>query len=188
MATSSAISNVICVVHFDGKNGEIKKLTEGTFAKIIDMRKRWLNLSSSYKEFTEVAKKSFEFIDESDELTELVHETCGYHLDCYRTFTNISKLERANTTLANAGRKRVSEQSIGQPEINSNARKVARTTRHSLSTLKKVKDCPSTCRSSNVLPEICLICKRPGALYITDKVFLSVSFAISFNIGYFEWK
>ena len=82
MATSRAISNVICVVHFDGKDGGIKKLTEETFAKIIDMRKRWLNLSSSYKEFTEVEKKSFEFIDESDELAELVHETCGYHLDC----------------------------------------------------------------------------------------------------------
>ena len=49
MATSSAIGNVICVVHFDGKDIEIKKLTEETFAKIIDMRKRWLNLSSSYR-------------------------------------------------------------------------------------------------------------------------------------------
>ena len=43
MATFRAVSNVMCVVHFDGKNGEIKKLTEGTFAKIIDMRKQWLN-------------------------------------------------------------------------------------------------------------------------------------------------
>ena len=57
----------------------------------------------SYKEFTEVAKKSFEFIDKSDELTEIVHETCGCHLDCYGTFTSISKLERAKTTLANVG-------------------------------------------------------------------------------------
>ena len=177
MATYRAVSDAVCVVHFDGKDGEIKKLTEGTFAKIIDMRKQWLNLSSSYREFTEVAKKSFKFIEDSDELTELVEETCGYHLDCYQTFTNISKLERAKTTLANAGRKRVSEQSIGQPEINPNAGKVARTTRHSVSTLEKVKDCPS--RSSNVLPEICLICKRPGALYITDKVCPSVSFTIS---------
>ena len=178
MATYRAVSDAVCVVHFDGKYGEIKKLTEGTFAKIIDMRKQWLNLSSSYREFTEVAKKSFKFIDDSDELTELVEETCGYHLDCYRTFTNISKLERAKTTLANAGRKRVSEQSIEQPEINPNAGKFARTTRHSVSTLEKVKDCPS--KSSNVLPEICLICKRPGALYITDKVCPSVSLNIFF--------
>ena len=89
MATYKAVSDAVCVVHFDGKDGEIKKLTETTFAKIIDMRKQWLNLSSSYREFTEVAKKSFKFIDDSDELTELVEETCGYHIDCYRTFTNI---------------------------------------------------------------------------------------------------
>ena len=49
MATYRAVSDAVCVVHFDGKDGEIKKLTEGTFAKIIDMRKQWLNLSSSYR-------------------------------------------------------------------------------------------------------------------------------------------
>ena len=53
MATFRAVSNVICVVHFDGKDGEIKKLTEGTFAKIIDMRKQWLNFSSSFDRIRE---------------------------------------------------------------------------------------------------------------------------------------
>ena len=56
MATYRAVSDAVCVVNFDGKDREIKKLTEETFAKIIDTRKQWLNLSSSYREFTEVAK------------------------------------------------------------------------------------------------------------------------------------
>ena len=165
MDTCRASSDAICIIHFDSKDGEIKKLTEGTLAKIIDMRKQWLSLSSSYREFTEVAKRSFKFIDDSDELNiTSVEETCGYHPDCYQTFTNISKLDRAKTTIANAGRKRLFEESIEQTDVNPKSGKVARTTRHSISSFHH------PCQSSNVLPEICLICKRPGALYITYKV------------------
>ena len=39
--TSRGNSEDICIIHFDGKEEEIKKLTEGTLAKIIDMRKQW---------------------------------------------------------------------------------------------------------------------------------------------------
>ena len=157
MDTSRANSEDVCIIHFDGKGGEIKKLTEGTLSKIIDMRKQWLSFSSSYRKFTEVAKKSFQFIDNSDELNvTMVEGTCGYHMDCYRTVTNISKLNRAINTVANAGRKRSSEESIEQTEVNLNLGKVARTTRHSICSLEKVTS--RSHRSSNFLPEVCLIC------------------------------
>lgn len=169
MATSRSDSESTCIIHFDGKEGEIKKLTEGTLAKIIDIRKQWLNLPSSYQAFTAVAQKSLDFIHDDSDVTS-VKETCGYHMGCYRTFTDINKLDRAKTTLANAGRKRSAEpmERIEQTEKRRKPEKVARTTRQTIEKLM-AHPCP---RSSNVLPDICLICKLPGPLYLTDQVFI----------------
>ncbi len=52
------------MVHFEGKEGQIKKLTQDTLEKIIERRKQWLGLTSPYKNFTEVAKTSLEYIPE----------------------------------------------------------------------------------------------------------------------------
>ena len=60
----------VCIIHFEGKEGELTKLGQGLLTKIIERRK-WLNLdlqSSTYAAFTEVAKKSFEFISSSENL------------------------------------------------------------------------------------------------------------------------
>lgn len=167
--------NVQCIIHFDGKGGEIKKITKETLAKITDIRKQWLSLSSPYKSFTEVAKKSYEFFADSDDLDSL-GGNCGYHLACYRSFTDINKIERAKSTLANAGRKRLADKTIEDEETNLKlkSQKIARSTRQSD---KKGIVHPGS-RSSNVLPEICLVCKQPGPIYITEKVFFS--FLISF--------
>lgn len=176
MASYSDDSDAICIIHFSGKGGEVKKLTNETLAKIIDVRKQWLGLSSSYQSFTAVAKKSLELFGDSftDEfsVTNLA-ETHGYHLGCYRMFTDISKLNRAKTTIANTDRKRSVVETIDQTQENVNIRpeKVARTTRQTLQRQSQRMINPP-CRSSNVLPEICLICKRPGPLFLTDQVFI----------------
>ena len=161
----SASSHPFCVIHFEGKTGLIKKITEDTLAKILSTKKQWLSLTSCYKSFTDVAKKSLEFIDGISDSSSL-ENTCGYHLACYQTFTDISKLERAKRTLANSGKKPVAE---GESDVEGNRptvtpAKVTRTTTQNLTTQ------PSSSRSSNVLPEICLICKQPGHIYITDRV------------------
>ena len=109
--------NVQCIIHFDGKGGEIKKITKETLAKITDIRKQWLSLSSSYRSFSEVAKKSYEFFADSDDLGS-IGGSCGYHLACYRSFTDINKIERAKVTLANAGRKRLADKTIEDVESN----------------------------------------------------------------------
>ena len=59
----------VCIIHFEGKEGKLTKLAQGSLTKIIERRKQWLNLySSTYAAFTEVAKKSFEFISNSENL------------------------------------------------------------------------------------------------------------------------
>ena len=112
----SASCHPFCAIHFQGKTGEIKKITEGTLAKILSTREQWLSLPSCYKSFTDVAKKSLECIDGISDSSSL-ENTCGYHLACYRTFTDISKLERAKRTRANSGKKRVAE---GEGDVEGN--------------------------------------------------------------------
>ena len=51
----------VCIIHFEGKEGDLTKLGQGSLTQIIERRKQWLNLdlqSSTYAAFTEVAKKS----------------------------------------------------------------------------------------------------------------------------------
>ena len=180
--TSSAGSDAshrVCVIHFEGKDGELRELTSETVNRILERRKEWLSLPSSYKAFTEVAKKSFEFIHETDDLNpENIAKTYCFHPACYRSFTDKSKLDRAKTTLTNAAdRKRVADDNT--QTICPRPEKVTRTTRQSF-----------PARSSNVLPDICLICKRHGPIYITDKVYrvLLYLFMCFCNINLFTPK
>ena len=154
-------------IHFDGKeNGELKEFTEGTLAKVRDVRSQWLSLPGPYKNFTKVAKESFKTIGDNIDL-EKVNEACDYHLQCYRNFTDISKLERAKTTIANSSIERPAEDNSQEIDEASHQRqaKVSRPKRH----LLKEGTTPGE-TSSNILPRVCLICKRPGPLYITDVV------------------
>ena len=162
----------VCVIHFDGKEGQIKDLTQDTVEKIVERREQWLNLPSAYKNFTEVAKKSFEFIHgdfvENLNINEIA-KNCCYHLACYRNFTDISKLERAKNTLTNAKRKCSTDNSCKkEDENNPTPEKIPRTPRQ----LFGRSCCKSTSGSPNVLPKFCLICKQHGPVYITDKVYV----------------
>ena len=127
------------------------------------------SLPSCYKSFTDVAKKSLEFIDSNNDASSF-EGTCGYHLACYRTFTDISKHERAKTTLSKSRKKRAAEEEIdreGKIPSATPAKGTRTTTRLSFVSLSAQ---PSSSRSSNVLPEIFLICKKAGHIYITDRV------------------
>ena len=104
-----------CAIHFDGKGGEIKSFTEETLSKMLDVRGHWLSLSAPYKNFTDVAKKSLKLIDDSSNFSlERINEAYGYHLSCYRFFTDISKLQRAKTALGNSSIKRTAQESIAK--------------------------------------------------------------------------
>ena len=146
------------------KETKLEKIAESTLAKIVSTREQWLSLHHAINRLQTLAKKSLEFIDGIHDSSSL-ENTCGYHLACDWTFTDISKLERAKTTLANSGKKLVAE---GETDVEGNIAsatpaKVSRTTtRLSIGNLTTQ---PSYLKSFNVLPEICLICKR---LDITD--------------------
>ena len=159
----------VCIIHFEGKEGELTKLGQGSLTKIIERRKQWLSLdlqSSTYAAFTEVAKKSFEFISSSENLDiNDVAQTCSYHPACYRSFTDITKIDRAAKALTkNASKKRLAESNETEESESNNPKpqKVPRNTRRSFE--KHVS------RSPYVLPEICLICKRKDPIYFFDKV------------------
>eukprot|EP00794_Sanderia_malayensis_P020894 gene20894-22945_t len=77
-----------------GKVGQIKSLTEETFRKLVERRRQWLALPDSYKNFTEVAKESLNFVSDEIESIEQL-ESLYYHVACYRSFTDITKIDRA---------------------------------------------------------------------------------------------
>ena len=161
----------VCIIHFNDKDGELTKLGQGSLNKIIERRKQWLNLSSpSYTVFTEVAKKSFEYISDSENLDiNDIARTCCYHPACYRNFTDITKIERAAKALTKTASQKRSAESITTPdETESNKptpKKVPRNTRQSFEKLSG-----HFSRSPNVLPKVCLICKRDRPIYFFDKV------------------
>ena len=172
----------VCIIHFEGKEGVLMKLAQGSLSKIIERRKQWLNLSSSsYTAFTEVAKKSFEYISDSENLNiNDIAQICSYHPACYRNFTDITKIERATKTLTkNASKKRSAESSTETDETKSDnpkPKKVPRNTRQSFEKLSG-----QLSRSPYVLPEICLICKRNGPIYFFDKVRVNQFHLFLFN-------
>ena len=163
----------VCVVHFEGKEGQIKYLTQETLYKIVERREQWLSLSSEYKNFTKVAKKSLELIPGREQRESLnindIPKNYFYHSACYRNFTDISKFERAEKTLRNISRKRQGDSPIKE-EVKATPIKVPRTTRKSFSTARAT----SASGSSSVLPKSCLICKQPGPIFFTDTVFSSL--------------
>ena len=133
---------------FEGKAGELKNLRQESLDKVIERRKQWLSLSSSsYTAFTEVAKESFDFIDNSEDLNlNDISQTCAYHPACYRNFTDITKIDRATK----ASQKRQADQSTEEAETSSpKPEKMPRITRQSF---EKLTGYPSL--SSDILPQI----------------------------------
>ena len=90
-------------IHFEGKGGEIKSFTNETLAKMLDVRRQWLNMSAPYKNFTDVAKEFLKLIDNSSNFyLDGINGAYGYHTLCYRYFTDINKVQRAKIAFANS--------------------------------------------------------------------------------------
>ena len=81
-------------------------------------------------------------------------ERLEYHVTCYRQFTDITKLERAKKTISNRKNGQHDGDERGAAAPPEKARKSAR----------------QVLGSSNTLPKICLVCKKSGPIYLTDKV------------------
>ena len=93
-----------CIVHFEGKLGPEKQLTNETLKTIVNRRREWLELPEheKYNIPRNIAEKSFEYISDGIENVQELHGDMSYHPTCYRSFTDITKLERARKIAASA--------------------------------------------------------------------------------------
>ena len=91
-----------CIVHFEGRSGPQKQVSNETLKTIVNRRREWLELSShaKYNTCRNIAEKSFEYIaDGIENVHELYHEM-SYHPACYRSFTHY----KATTSSGNRGK------------------------------------------------------------------------------------
>ena len=156
-----------CIIHFTGKSGQLRFLTNETFKKIIERREQWLNLPEKYGEFSDVAAKTYSYIPANkDEVCEH-DEKLAYHVSCYGSFTDKTKLERAESTLTNLKRKK--NESEKQDDDHVPQKKTP--TRQS-SRIQKQSCSPTTSSSvrTNILPKRCLVCKKEGPISVFEPV------------------
>lgn len=159
-----------CIVHFEGKVGRQRQLSDETLRTLTQKRREWLELPKheKYNLCRDIAEKSFDFLPDGIKKVHELPESYSYHLTCYRSFTDITKLERAQKIAAsissahsNSGATSTCDEYDGPKE------KLKRTTRQSFD-LRRGNETETT--SSNVPPKCCLICKEYGPIYITDTV------------------
>ena len=160
-----------CIIHFEGKDGPQKQLSNETLRTFIQRRKEWLQLPDNcelekYHQSRDIAKRSYDYLAYDIENVEELPEAVSYHLSCYRNFTDITKIQRAQKIAAD-----VNSRKTKSVECESNAEgpqeKIKRTTRQSFGPACQNG---TTSKSSNILPERCLICKKYGSIYVTDPV------------------
>jgi hypothetical protein len=163
-----------CIIHFDGKFGPQKRLSNETLKTICLRREEWLALPENecHDNQKNIANHSFEFIPDHVQDIQELQEPAFYHMSCYRSFTDVTKLQRAK----NSTEKRISAgltQNI-KPENedteDSGPKEKIRRSRRPRDQNGTNDVNISTRKSSLVLPECCLICKEPGPIYVTDPV------------------
>ena len=164
---------IACIIHFEGKFGPEKRLSNETLKTICSRRMEWLCLPDNECNVHQknIANKSFEFIPDHIKSIQELQEPAYYHMSCYRSFTDVTKLQRAKDSTE----KKISE---GFPESNTQSDIMeCNGPKEKIRRLRKPTDPNgtkgaylSTRKSLHVLPECCLICKEPGPIYVTDPV------------------
>lgn len=172
MSAPSKKQNSECLIHFPGINDSLRPFTEKRFKTFLCRREEWLQLDETA---SVIAKNSLEVcpLDESSENCEQYH----FHQKCYNSFTDISKVKRAATKgsqepkVANDDvEKEIPFDDIEEPQSPKPKRR------------SRVSGQQRSNR--NVLPDVCIICKRKIS-YIRDKVStFPETFAVSFDLAW----
>lgn len=171
MAEMSLSDSPSCLIHFEGKSGELCKLTTYTLVKIKEYCNKWVNLDGEQKE---IASKLVNVVRQWPDIEqELMPTGTGdlyYHKECYVRFCDKSKVARAETRTSKIKEKsyatekgKQSDQANEQGEHLQPMRSSARIASISSGTASVER------RTAHVMPELCIICKRKDA-YIMDKV------------------
>ena len=157
-----------CFIHFEGKSGELCLLTPHTISKISEYCDKWINLDGEQSEIapniaSRIKRWSF---DLEGELEREEIENTRYHKECYIRFCDKTKVERAEK------RKKKEEEELseqGEPSSSSSDQIAPVSVRVSPRTTLTSGSGRITRRNRHILPEQCIICKKPDA-YIVDKV------------------
>jgi hypothetical protein len=89
-----------CIIHFDGKFGLQKTLSDETWKTICVRREEWLALPDNKCNVNQknIANQSFDFIPDHIKNIRELQEPAFYHMSCYRSFTGVTKLQRAKNS------------------------------------------------------------------------------------------
>ena len=123
MGTSTVAPS--CLIHFQGKTGDLSRLTCHTLVKIKEYCQKWINLEGEPKG---IAEKIIDVVRSwpDSEPDVLPTEAAGffYHKECYIRFCDKNKVARANKKKENASTEDLRHQRI--PETHSEKRSSAR--------------------------------------------------------------
>ena len=148
-----------------------------TFSKFLECRRHWIDLQGDQNY---VAEKSFEYTSEADEdrfatqgnldfISSTTDHFPSYHSECYRKFTDKTKIERAQ-------RSKDSKQTIKSEPME----KKSCTNVNSSKWLKRGEVSKSI--SVAILPRICLICRKKEIPYTCPVSIILV--CILWNVNY----
>ena len=180
--------NTSCVIHFEDKvkvGSKERIFTSTRFEKFSLCREQWLSLSWQWLQIRfctlSVARKSLGRIPVgTNGVTKLSEHNSKYHIACYQLFTNVSNFERAlqqqDLATEEGGGGDDDRKNITQAQCSSTTESRRSSTRIALSAITQLEDSPSS--SGQVLPRICIICKRAGPIYVTDNKVGSLNMCI----------
>ena len=145
-----------CLIHLEGVKEELNAFTDQTFAKFKNCRLQWLPLPGTS---SKVAHESLNICTNE----ELDFSKYYFHKYCYRQFTDVTKIRRAES-------KQQKLLDFEQSETNQcdvdTASKIPRKRTRS-ATMSPLDKIPA--RNNEVLPNVCIICKKEK-IYVKDKV------------------
>ena len=161
-------------IHFEGKSGDLCKLTPHTIAKISEYCKKWIDLDGEQSTIAaNIAERIKRWSFHSE--TELVRDEIAteianlrYHKECYVRFCDKTKIERAEKRIIKKKAMTVDASTKGEPSTPVANRPAPVHVRISPRTLISGSE-GITRRNRHVLPEQCIICKRQE-MYKVDKV------------------
>ena len=145
-----------CLIHLKGVKEEINTFTEQTFTKLKNCRLQWLQLPGSSSEITHESLK----ICANEELD---FSKYYFHKYCYRQFTDVTKIRRAESKqqkLLAVEQSEINQCKVATASINPRKR-----TRSAI--ISPLVEIPA--RNNEVLPNVCIICKKEK-IYVKDKV------------------
>ena len=159
-------NNNECLIHFAGTKDCLCPFSKKRFETFLCRREEWLQ----FEEAASVIAKNSLQVCRQDESSENC-EQYFFHQKCYNSFTDISKIKRARQqqkVVNYDAEKEKSREEVEEPQSPKPKQR------------SRVSGQQGQGSNRNVLPDVCIICKRKIS-YIRDKVSFSPLFTVFFQ-------